>query len=182
MGDLMTPQGVALTSRLAARLERAQRAANRTLLLDVSASMENPDAEGGRRRIEVLLDAVRNLPFRPGAIVAFSGSAALLPDPQMIPDRGQSNTNLAEAFAFVKRHGLPRDVVLVTDGEPDSERDALREAQGLRVSVIFAGRAGEPPEFVRRLTAATGGEEVTVGFKLEQIENSIRGLLEAPAR
>jgi len=64
----------------------------------------------------------------------------------------QSTTALASALVKIKSRGITR-AVLVTDGLPDDEESALREASGLVLDIFYVGPAPKP-EFLDRLARA----------------------------
>jgi hypothetical protein len=118
------------------------------LLLDCSSSMEE-DVEPGTSKHDALR---RLLPqFLGTRRFAFSDACAAvsaLPAPN-------GTTDMAGAFGAIKRAGV-RHAVLITDGVPNSEAAALREAKGLRLDIFYVGAAPRPA-FLDKLAAATGG-------------------------
>ena len=117
------------------------------LLLDVSGSMAYP-AEPGRSKIDALREIVRGLTAQ--YIYAFSRTCKRI-SRENIPDP-QSATALAEAFAKIKSSGMTR-AVLITDGLPDDEEGAIREAAGLSLEIFYVGPAPKP-DFLDRLARA----------------------------
>ena len=117
------------------------------LLLDVSGSMADP-AEPGIRKIDALRKIVRDLtaPY----IYAFSRACKRVTR-ENIPDP-QSTTALHRAFEVVKSRGITR-AVLITDGLPDDEEGAIREAAGLSLEIFYVGPAPKP-DFLDRLARA----------------------------
>ena len=131
------------------------------LLLDVSGSMNTHIAttEGLEpRRIDQMFKVVRETPECDG-LKAFAFSTSCWPL-EVIPSENdhfvtQSSTDLAHAFATVKASGF-FSAILVTDGEPDNEVQALQEAQGMKLGIIYIGNP-PVPSFLERLATATGG-------------------------
>lgn len=144
---------VTWTSSLAERAARAlgkpapKQPEKICLLLDVSGSMADP-AEPGVRKIDALRRIVQSL--QAPSIFAFSRVCKRVTR-ETIPEPG-GGTALHVAFARIKSHGVSR-AVLVTDGLPDDEDAALREAQGLALDIFYVGPAPKP-EFLDRLAQA----------------------------
>jgi hypothetical protein len=88
------------------------------------------------------------------------------------------STNMGNAFRQLRSLGHT-NILVLTDGEPDSEADALDSAKGMTINVIYCGD-GEPPRFLRELTNATGGKFGVVSFELNtprEIADVIKGYL-----
>lgn len=127
------------------------------LICDVSGSMNRTDCVYGRRRIDVLRDAIANLEAGSLIIVAFSDSAWVVNE---IPEPGGS-TNMAAGIAQAKIFCLGRRVILLSDGEPDNKDAALAEATsfGQPISTIYCGpEGGAGEDFLRKLSSVTGGK------------------------
>lgn len=125
------------------------------LLLDVSQSMN--ERVGGARKIDLLRRAVGAFP----ALRRWSFSEQVYPG--QIPEP-QTGTNLARALCTLTEEA-PARVILVSDGEPNDEEEALASATrlGRPVDVIYIGEPETSGErFMRRLAEATGGRWVTV--------------------
>ena len=158
------------------------------LLLDVSGSMGSvvsSEEEGLEpRRIEVLFKAVRETPQCAG-LKAFTFSSNCHPI-EVIPSEQealnyhvQTSTNLAEAFRTIKAAGY-YSAILVTDGEPDSEMAAIREAYGMKLGIIYIGNP-PVPEFLERLAKATEGTFQLADMRdLKQLEDAIMRALPPP--
>ena len=131
------------------------------LLLDVSGSMATyiKTEEGLEpRRIDQMFQVVRETPECDG-LKAFAFSNDCWPL-EVIPSENdhfavRSSTDLAQAFATVKAAGF-FSVILVTDGEPDNEAQALQEAAGMKLGIIYIGNP-PVPSFLERLAKATDG-------------------------
>jgi len=142
--------------------ERAARALGRPapsqpekvcLLLDVSGSMCDP-AEPGIRKIDALRSVVRGLTAP--AIYAFARickrvTRETIPEPE-------GGTALHVAFARIKSHRFTR-AVLVTDGLPDDEDAAIREAVSLELDILYVGPAPKPDFLDRLARAAKAGSQ-----------------------
>lgn len=146
------------------------------LLLDVSYSMSMDDGNG--RRIDLLrkaVDTVPNLGSTP--IYCFSSAVEKVENPTSIPEPSYS-TALHFALQRIKADGFT-NAILITDGEPDSEELALRDARGLRLGIIYVGP--EPvPAFMRRLAQITGGTfDIQSLANTKQLSQKIAGYLPA---
>jgi hypothetical protein len=153
--------------RQALELHKARSA--RCLLLDVSGSMVSL-MPTGTRKIDRLRELAKDFPHE--RIFVFADGCretTAVPEPH-------GGTDLAGAFRHVREHGVCH-VVLITDGLPDNEQAALREAAGLKVDVLYAGPLPQP-DFLSRLALATGGhgQVVDLGDRA-LLGGSVRGLL-----
>jgi hypothetical protein len=129
----------------------------RVLLLDVSSSMDDP-AGPTKRKIEMLREAVADvLPAMAGCrVIAFSTSArditgGYIPDPN-----GGTAMHLGLAMAESLK---PRQTLVVSDGQPDSEDSALKVADRMTgvIDVIFCGPDGDTQaiSFLQKLARTT---------------------------
>lgn len=132
------------------------------LIVDMSGSMGAHDAPGGKSRYEAAEQELRNLQEKfPGkiAVVAFSHIAEFCPTG--IPRRIGETTNLAGALRFVKAaDGAGMRFVVISDGQPDSESEALEVAQTLesKIDVVYIGpKFGSGRDFLERLAQVSGG-------------------------
>lgn len=134
----------------------------RLFLLDVSGSMN--ERIGEKRKINHLRDVMANYPD--AKILCFSSGIGKAPSMQSIPDPDGS-TNLGKAFKYINDNiaEKPERIVLVSDGEPDSEKDALEQAKNLSlpIDIIFIGeKESKGNRFMHQLASATGGQEFQV--------------------
>lgn len=144
------------------------------LLLDISGSMDWDDGQG--RRIALLRKAVDLLGELHGInMVGFSDWAFEIDTAANIPEP-MSGTDMAVAFRYCRKYGT--NVVLVTDGVPNSETDALREAQGMKFDIVYVGPEPIPP-FLKRLSSVSGGT-LQIGQLKDplRLSKSLSGLLE----
>jgi hypothetical protein len=141
--------------------------AEAVILVDVSGSMMDHDSRGGLRRYDVALAELETLQnLMPGklAIIAFSSNVLFVPGG--LPPLLASGTDVAGALRFAKCADVPgMRFFLISDGEPDSARDALDVAKtfAAHIDTIYAGSEARPTgrEFLRKLAAATGGQTAT---------------------
>jgi len=135
----------------------------RLFLLDVSGSMD--DKIGEKRKINHLRDVMSTYPD--AKILCFSSninkvSGKSIPDPN-------GSTNLAKAFKYINDNVIaserPERVVLISDGEPDDEYDALEWSKNLSlpIDIIFIGKKeSKGYRFMQKLASTTGGQEFQV--------------------
>lgn len=127
------PQTTGATAAAQADRDRPRR---HVILADVSASMAEP--AGLRTKRDVLGDALRHASAA-STIVAFGGVVAVLAPgaPLPVPSGG---TPLHVALAEAGRLGAT-DLLVISDGHPDSAERALVEADRLRarIDVVYCG-------------------------------------------
>lgn len=132
------------------------------LLVDMSSSMEARDAPGGISRYDAAeKELVRLQASLPGkvAVIAFSNSPIFCPGGT--PIRLGGNTNMADALRFVKPADSLAKIILISDGEPDSEAETLQVARTFKapISCIFIGpETGHGRRFLQDLAQACGGQ------------------------
>ena len=136
------------------------------IICDSSGSMAANDSRGNRSRYDVAVEELARLQNNnPGkvAVIAFSSSVQFVPS-GVLPFMG-GGTDLAGALKFSRQAdvGTMRFIV-ISDGQPDSESDALVEAGKFknRIDVIYVGpEGGSGQAFLNRLAKASGGKSVT---------------------
>jgi len=94
--------------------------------------------------------------------------------------RPYAGTAMHKAFEYIKNIAKIKHIILVTDGLPDSEELALRDANGLVIDVIYIGP--QPvPDFLKKLTSLNNGTFTDVNLlkdgAIKVLENKIKGLL-----
>lgn len=148
----------ATTGRVAVQQARLDRRQGQVVILaDVSASMDVPTATGARK-IDVLREAVAAARrITPSRLFAFSGGVR---EVEAIPEP-EHNTNLAGALHAVRQLD-PGVTLVISDGQPDDDKEALIEAAQFRgaIDVLYIGSETDYAAiaFMRRLAAAAGGE------------------------
>jgi hypothetical protein len=153
------------------------------LLLDTSGSMnEYIRGEEGleQRKIDLLFQAVKDTPECQGLrAYSFNSTAHHL---EFIPEsgfQGFGGTAMHSAFDLAKKDGH-FNAILVTDGEPDSERLALDAAIGMRLGIIYIGNP-PVPHFLEELAKATDGTFQIADMRtVGQLEDAIRHALPPP--
>ena len=90
------------------------------------------------------------------------------------------STQMGAAFKYVKNVGIDH-IVLITDGDPDSETHALQESVGLKIDIYYVGP--EPaPHFLAALANQTGGKYGTATLDdIKQLTETIRLGLPSPS-
>ena len=150
---------------------------NKALLLDTSSSMAVTVECQDNQPVKAIAN-LRTLaePFKHLRKFSFNNTTQEIGD--WIPDP-KGGTNLADAFNYLKQQGC-KQIVLLTDGQPDNEYEALLEAEGLHIDIYYIG-SGPVPEFLLQLARQSGG---SVGSShltqdnLTQIGQTIAGYLE----
>lgn len=156
------------------------------VLVDTSSSMEAHDAPGGLSRYEAACKELANLQATiPGkvAVISFAGYKGVMFCPNGEPYNLGGGTDLAGALEFAKVADVPdMRFVVISDGQPDSERDALKVARLYqnRIDTIFVGPENETAgrTFLAKLASAKGGQTVTAD-RVAQLSNKVQYLLAA---
>lgn len=144
------------------------------LLLDVSGSMAE-ECEPGRSKWDALQALMPSLAVFGVRVFAFANSCVSM-SVAGLPRPG-GGTEMGAAFRTVKAHGA-HNIVLVTDGLPSDEADAIRAAAGLKVDIFYVGPAPRPA-FLDRLARATSGSAHSANLAApRKIVAPIRALLE----
>ena len=152
------------------------------ILLDVSGSMVMEDSRDGRSRYDVALEELAQLQANmPGkiAVIGFSNYPEFAPNGK--PAFQGGNTDLAKALQFARMADIVgMRFIVVSDGQPDNEREALDVAatyQG-RIDCVYVGpehdRFGQ--DFLNKLAHAHGGQKVTAD-RVQQLAAKIETLL-----
>lgn len=141
------------------------------VLLDVSASMtiddDTPRMYSSQYRNESRFRKACNQLAKlqaenPGkvALVCFDDRQTF--EASGIGRQPNGSTDIAGALSFVhKADGTGMQFVLISDGEPDCEELAIAMAQQFKskISTIYIGpEGGQGADFLRRLSAVTGGQ------------------------
>jgi hypothetical protein len=137
------------------------------VMIDISVSMQAEDCQNGQMRHTVACDELRRLQRQiPGklAIVEWATNHAFCPGGAPSPPNGWS-TNMAGVLAFVKQaDDCGIRFILISDGEPDNEQEALDQARRFKskIDCVYIGpEGGKGADFMRRLSALTGGQSVS---------------------
>lgn len=150
------------------------------VIVDTSGSMASDDSRGNKSRYEIACEELAALQgAKPGriAVLSFSNVTMFCPDGK--PYDQQGGTDLAEALRFASVADVPGiQFIVISDGEPNDERAALKEAAKYKskIDVIYVGPESRPAgrEFLRKLAAASGGSLVTADRGKALAENAMR--------
>jgi hypothetical protein len=132
------------------------------VMIDVSGSMNRNDAPGGRSRYETAAGELRRIQAaHPGQVLVIGFSSAAFYCTYGEPDFEGGGTNMAEALRLAATLDGTVRFYMVSDGEPDSEDEALGVAAGFasRIHTIHIGDESDwrGRDFLRRLASVTGG-------------------------
>jgi len=156
--------------------------ADAIILCDTSGSMHANDSREGKSRYDVACDELKQLQASlPGKIALLSFSDDVQFCPSGIPFDFGSMTDLAKALKFAKMGDLTSGMrfIVISDGEPDSEGEALAIAKTYKnhIDTIFVGPdGGSGQEFLKRLANASGGQTVTAD-RVKELASSVQKLL-----
>lgn len=156
--------------------------ANAIIIVDTSGSMCQTDARGGKSRYDVACDELKKLQASlPGKLALLSFSSDVMFCPNGIPFNFGGMTDLAKALKFAKIADLSSGMrfIVISDGEPDSEAEAMKVAKTYknRIDTIFVGSENsEGQEFLKRLAKASGGQNVTAD-RVKELADNVQKLL-----
>lgn len=155
------------------------------VMVDTSGSMGANDCQNGRTRYDLACEQlIRLQKDLPGKIGVISWNSYQNFCPGGIPTSPTMGTDLAGVLKFVK----PADntsikLILISDGEPDSEEEALKLAGQFKskIDCIYIGpESGYGREFLRRLAMATGGISVSQSVAdIANLQQTVSKLLTA---
>jgi Mg-chelatase subunit ChlD len=151
------------------------------VLIDQSGSMAAHDAPGGLSRFDAAQNELSRLQREnPGrvAVVEFSNTVRFCPGG--VPSREGAMTDMAAALRFAKVVDGASQIVLISDGLPDSQNDALAVARTYTspIHTIYIGSERDTDggrAFLQRLAAACGGRSFQsdapglLGARVEQL-------------
>lgn len=170
-----------------ARARRMKNAGSDVVVLaDLSGSMQDVIGSSGLPKyhhLKIALDDV--MKYHPTVrVVAFADNIRLIKSVSELPKAGGvlgTGTGLAQAIRYASKRWKPRKTIIISDGLPNDEDDALEASQAItgQVDAIYCGPDNHPAvKFLASLTKACGGEShVWDGYRGE-IASHIRGLLE----
>jgi hypothetical protein len=171
----------ALGSSLLGRIHAYKAEAKNNLLIDVSGSMEERVYEEGKSRHEyttkrsILEDLLTKIPE---GVTKYAFSYNVVEFSGKLPFEG-SGTDMAKAFRVMKQKGK-KEIVLITDGMPDSAHTALQESKGLKIDIIYIGPQPRP-DFLEQLARATSGSFTNINLikanATKELESKVQLLL-----
>lgn len=162
-------------------LVRAKTSEKIFLLIDCSGSMKER-MRNGKRRIDGLRIVVKDVQAEQPDVklIMFPGEGDGTPHVTGSPHEPHGGTPLAQAIEVARSLEAGR-VVVISDGVPDDESQALDSAQrfGGRIDVVFVGNPHEPGEaFLLRLAESTGGTSFTGDLsEMKELASKVLGLL-----
>ncbi len=161
------------------------------VLMDCSASMTQNDNSGfvpyghGDTRYKKACNQLAKLQSEnPGKVCLISFSDRQEFSPSGIAKWPNGSTDIAGALSFIKPvDGLDCKLILISDGEPDFEHEALQVAETFKskIHTIYIGPENGPgADFLKRLSAVTGGQFSNNGIAgIGNLSNTVAGYLAA---
>jgi len=133
------------------------------ILLDNSGSMCMNDAPNGMTRQQAAEKELRTLQNKyRGKIALICFADDVIPSPSGVILECGSTTDMAAILRYALQFdNIGMKIVIVTDGEPNNEKDTLEVAKKFKQSIdaIFIGReGGRGMDFLNRLINLTGGK------------------------
>lgn len=120
----------------------------------------------------------------PGKVCLISFSDHQEFSPSGIAKWPNGSTDIAGALSFIKPvDGLDCKLILISDGEPDSDQAAMNQAKTFKSKIhcIYIGPENGPGSiFLKRLSAVTGGQFSNNGVAgIGNLSNTVAGYLTA---
>lgn len=150
-------------------------------LVDTSGSMSASDAPGAQKRYDAACMELAAIQKKhPGKIgvIAFASTVLFCPGGQ--PPFLSGGTDLASALDYVRLLDGLCDLVVISDGEPQSADDALQQAQRFKqsaISCIYVGPEGGPGQAFLTTLARTSRGQSVVATKTAQLAARLEPLL-----
>lgn len=144
------------------------------LLLDASTSMDDHDSNG----IPKMKTLGKMIKTMPNADKIYFNSDVFNYGKRTDTPAPNGNTDLALAFEYIKSNCMNKykKIILISDGEPFSEHEAIQAALELKqpINIIFIGIKGSTGEdFMKRLAQITGGTNITLSEKTKDFSNQL---------
>ena len=136
------------------------------VLVDSSASMEQVTSGGSKHQVAAreLADIQRQYPGKVGVISwssDYGDGDGIVFCPSGVPVQINRNTDMAAVLRYVSdADGVVR-IILISDGVPNSEEDALTVARTYKhgIDTVFIGDESDPgAAFLRKLSSLTKGK------------------------
>lgn len=156
--------------------------ADAIVIVDTSSSMSAHDSRGGKSRYDVACEELKTLQANlPGKLALLSFSDDVIFCPNGVPFDFSSMTDLARALKFAKMGDLSSGMrfIVISDGEPNSEEDALAVARTYKnkIDTVYVGpEGGDGQAFLKRLAKASGGQSVT-SDRVKELASTVKKLL-----
>lgn len=154
--------------------------ASAIIIVDTSGSMHATDSRGGKSRYDVACAELKHLQESlPGKLALLSFSDDVQFCPAGIPFDFGGGTDLAKALKFAKVADLASGMrfIVISDGEPNDESEALKVAKTYRnrIDTIFVGpEGGSGQTFLNQLAKASGGQGVTADRVAELADKTVK--------
>lgn len=158
--------------------------ASAIIIVDTSGSMHQCDSRGGKSRYDVACAELKHLQGSlPGKLALLSFADDVQFCPSGIPFDFGGGTDLAKALKFAKVADLSSGMrfIVISDGEPNDESEALKVAKTYRnrIDTIFVGpEGGMGQTFLNQLAKASGGQHVTAD-RVKELAQETKKLLAA---
>jgi uncharacterized protein with von Willebrand factor type A (vWA) domain len=156
------------------------------VLMDCSASMSYQDYiyDSETRYKKACNQLARLQSENPGKVCLISFSSGQEFSPSGIAKWPNGSTDIAGALQFIKPvDGLDCKLILISDGEPDDDAEAIKTAQDFKSKIhcIYIGpENGSGADFLKRLSAVTGGQFSNNGVAgIGNLSNTVAGYLAA---
>lgn len=151
------------------------------LLVDVSGSMDSPDAPNGMTRHDYADMELANLQTSlPGKLAVICFSDYPLFCPSGVTEKLNGGTDLAKALEFIKpADGLGIRIIVISDGQPNDAQGALRVAKTFKskIDVVYIGpEFGGGMAFLKKLAETSGGQYVKT-TEIAKLADPVRRLL-----
>lgn len=156
--------------------------ANCIILVDTSSSMGQHDSRGGKSRYDVACEELKTLQANlPGKLALLSFSDDTIFCPNGIPFNYNGMTDLTRALKFAKMGDLASGMrfIIISDGEPNSEEEALAVAKTYKnkIDTVYVGpEGGDGQAFLKRLAKVSGGQTVTAD-RVKELAANVQKLL-----
>src|ERR1700734_894812 len=145
----LTAKDATASLTLAQKLELIkQRVMRPALLLDTSGSMSS-ELEPGCSKIQALCGIVGAMKLYGVDVYEFNSLTRKVNIGLIDLLRATGGTNMAFAFQVCKQDGHNK-AVIITDGQPDSQSQALEASKDMQLEIIYVG-PGNRPKFLDKL-------------------------------
>ncbi len=178
--DNLTEKNSTIATRPQVGILQKIAAQKRAFLVDVSGSMDSHVTD--EKKIDILNGLLQSLTEELKKIRLFKFSdkvneiETFEPIPVLTTEGG---TGMHLAFSQLKEKGV-KEIVLLTDGEPDLPDLTIKTAEGLKLDIVYIGPL-PAPQFLKDLAAAVGGkfqdQNMLVAGATKELGSKIKGLL-----
>jgi len=155
------------------------------IALDISFSMLVADCQNNQSRYDTAVGELRRLQRQiPGKVAVIEWACGHAFVPGGVPSPPYGTTNMTGALDFIHQaDDCGIKLILISDGEPDNQITALDSARRFKsqIDTIYIGpEGGQGADFLRRLSALTGGQAVTNSMRdIVNLSQDVTKLLNA---